>query len=169
MLRWIGSIFLLVAASLLGERQARLERRKLEALESVLIGLTVLEAEVSFLTSGLPEALIKASEATPLAASLFKGAAKRIVAGISAGEAWRQSCREWALATQLAQRPQKVVAGLSAAFGPWRAEDMVRHIRLTQTLLTQEQETVRPRLDSSCRLWRYLGISAGLSLVIILY
>ncbi len=168
MLKLLGAGCLVLAAGLLGERRARQEQRKLEVMESLRVSLAVLEAEVEFLSSGLSEALAKAGAAAPLTADLFRDASRRIAAGEVASQAWQVACSRWSARPGATSRCSQIVGGLAAAFGPWRAEDIIRHIRLADTLLKEEQALRRPGLETTCRMWRYLGVAAGLVIALLL-
>lgn len=169
MLRGIGAACIVAASALLGERAAQKKKRDLATVEALLVGLSVLEAEISYLASDLEEAFLRAAHASPEAAGLFQLAAQGLQRGERASETWRKACRGWRAAKRLPLRLGEILSRLSAAWGPWRAEDHVRHIRLARDLLKEEQQAMRSRIDDACRLRRYLGVSSGLILVLLLY
>lgn len=169
MLRGVGAGCLIMALGLLGERAAQLERRRLGVVEATIVALTVLEAEIGYLSSDLREAFAHAAHAAPAASGLFLRAADLLAEGRGAAQAWSIACQLWVRQCRLPQRYLMILEGLAAAWGTWQAADCVRHIHLAQQLLRQEQERMRATVDNTCRLWRYLGVSGGLVLVILLY
>lgn len=169
MIRAIGAGCIVVSTTLLGERAAQKEKRDLITAEALLRALAVLEAEIAYLASDLEEAFVRAAKAAPAVSGLFRRAARSLRQGVVAREAWVAACVDWGTAWQLPPRQMEILQGLAAAWGPWRAEDHVRHLRLARDLLQEERKRLNERLHNACRLWRYLGISSGLLLVLLLY
>ncbi|NLN18690.1 MAG: hypothetical protein GX162_05340 [Firmicutes bacterium] len=165
----VGAVCILIATVLLGERAAQRELRHLATTEGLLRAFAVLESEIAFLASDLEEAFEKAASAATETSELFLLAARSLREGVRVREAWLSACTSWGEKRQLPSRQLDILKGVTAAWGPWRAEDHVRHLRLAQKLLTDERQMLRSRVENACRLWRYLGVSSGLLLVILLY
>jgi len=165
----LGALLLVVAAGLLGERAAAWERYKLDLLENLLVGLLVLRAEIDYLATDLAAAMRRAAGAAPAAAELFAGMAEELaVPGMAAGPAWRRVVGRWCRRKRLDGRLPGILSRLEAAFGPWQAAEVVRHLELVQKLLIQERDERRAKLDGTVRLWRYLGICGGLTAALLL-
>lgn len=167
-LRAMGAGCIIIGAGLLGERAAEKEQQDLATVEAFLVALAVLEAEIAYLTSDLAEAFTKTAQSSQKTAGLFVRAARGLERGEGARAAWLAACREWGAARRLPARHVEILERLGAAWGPWRAKDHVRHIRLTRQLLKDEQQVMRVRIGHTCRLWRYLGVSGGLLLALLL-
>lgn len=165
----VGAGCIMAATALLGERAAQKERRNLATVEALLRAFHVLEAEIAFRSSDLAEAFERAAACAPETAELFSLAAKALREGYRARDAWSFACATWGNQRQLPARQADILKGVGAAWGPWRAEDHVRHFQLARSLLQEERQTLHERVANACRLWRYLGVSSGLLLVLLLY
>jgi stage III sporulation protein AB len=165
----VGAGCIVTATTLLGERAAQKEKRNLATVEALLRALNVLEAEIAFLSSDLEEAFEKAAASASETSDLFTLAAEALREGMRAREAWSSACASWGSGRQLPARQADILEGVAAAWGPWRAEDHVRHLRLAQSLLEEERQALHEGVANACRLWRYLGVSSGLLLVLLLY
>jgi stage III sporulation protein AB len=168
-LKLSGAGCLILAAGLLGERGACRIRRALATSEAFLVSLTVLEAEIAYLATNLADSFHKAAQAAPLVAPFYASVGIYMAQGMRPADAWRSAVQDWRRTRRLSEREAAVLAGLAAAWGPWSAEDHVRHIQLAGRLLQQEQERARDRLEAACRMWRYLGVAGGMIMALLLF
>lgn len=169
MLRLLGAGCLVAAAGLLGERKAQAAQQAMAIVDALLVSFTVLEAEIGYLAADLRDAFIKSAAAAPLAAGLYCEVVRQMDLGERVTDAWRTAATVWCKQMPLPKRPQAILTDLAAAWGPWRAQDHIHHLHLAERLLQAEQETMRAKIGDTCRLWRYLGLSGGLVLALLIY
>ncbi|HHY47695.1 MAG TPA: stage III sporulation protein AB [Firmicutes bacterium] len=146
-------------------------RRPFE-LQEMRRALEILETEMLYSASLLPSAMEKAGDlAGPPVARIFREAARLIRSGegLTVREAWTYSIESAYRLTSLTPQDRQILLELGDCLGSSSRDDQERHLRRIQDYLATHEARARAEMDSYCRMWQYLGLSAGLILAILLY
>jgi stage III sporulation protein AB len=167
----VGSALILGCSSYAGWQVAgRYARRPLE-LRDLQTALAVLQTEVEYGATPLPEALLAAARAGgPSVGPLFAGTAARLAegGGITPGEALREAAAEWAPKTALREADLAAVGALAEVLGASGRSDQVRHLALARHRLAAEEARAMEERARYEKLARYMGVLSGAALVLIL-
>jgi stage III sporulation protein AB len=166
-----GAVLIVGCTSYAGWQVAGRYARRPAHLRDVATALAVLQTEVEYGATPLPEALIRAAQSGGAAVGpLFADTARRMGAGggITPGEAMRAAWQEGAAATALAPSDVGVVLSLAEVLGASGRADQVRHLALARERLAGEEARAQEERARYERLARYLGVLSGAALVLIL-
>lgn len=140
-------------------------------LRDLQTGLAVLQTEVEYGATPLPEALQRAARAAgPVAGQIFAESARRLAAGggVTAGECWEQAVEAVADTTDLGPEELSVLKALAPVLGASDRADQIRHLQLARHRLESEEARAREERQRYERMARYLGVLSGAALVLIL-
>ncbi|GAW94158.1 stage III sporulation protein SpoIIIAB [Calderihabitans maritimus] len=172
MTKLLGAGLTVVACGLMGitvSRNYTLRPMQLRALQSAL---QMLETEMVFTATPLPEALERIGRHSSLPLSLlFCGASQHLKGneGYTAAEAWEKALDSFAEYTALTTEDQEILRRFGQGLGNSSTEEQVKNLALAREQLKQQEakaENVRQRQE---KLWRNLGFVVGLVLVLIFY
>lgn len=147
-------------------------QRRPKELRSLRAALQMLETEVSYGVTLLPEALRQVSGRCDQAtAVLFSETAAQLstMSGMTAAEAWDKALRKYYPGTALKPGDLAILRNLGASLGISDREDQIKHLHLAMEQI--DSETVRADDESvrNVKLWRYLGFMGGLLVVLLVY
>ncbi|OUN01793.1 MAG: hypothetical protein BAA04_02735 [Firmicutes bacterium ZCTH02-B6] len=171
MSRALGAALVFGAAAMIGAVVARAHQDRPRVLRSLQAALTMLQTEIVYAGTPLPEALGQVARRTPPPTGAFFAAAADILRsrpGITAGEAWQEALRAgpgWPLTVD----DELVLQDLGACLGRSDAADQQKHLQLALTQLARLQAEAEAQREAQVRLWRWLGVCAGGCLVLLLY
>jgi len=169
-LRILGSLLVVAALSILGEVGAASLRERTLALRRIQAALEVLQTEISFLQTPLPEAFHRVGQLTGGSVGEFFITAGRRVqdSGLPAERGWREALEEFSASTSLAGEDTEILRGLGKTLGISDRLDQSRHLSLARERLAALEAQAREVEARNSRLYRYLGILSGLALVLLL-
>jgi len=166
--RWIGALAIVLSSALLGHLAARERERKVRDLESLLVGLNLLETEIVYGLTVLPVAMERAARGAPGAAALFGTAANVLRQGRGIEEAWRAGVRALESRSALGPEDLSAVAHLAGSLGLSSASDQSRHLGLARRKVETRLAAEQGRLPEAARLARALGLCGGLAAAVLL-
>lgn len=172
MLKAFGALCLVAATGSFGMVVAQGYARRPRELGEVQAALTMLETEVSYGATPLPEAFANVGgQCEGALAALFGRAAGALNArgGMTAGEAWESSLRHYGACIPLRPEDLAVLHGLGAVLGVSDREDQARHLRLAVERLKILAGRAEDEARRNVRLWRSLGFLAGAAMVLAIY
>lgn len=171
-MRLVGAALLVAATGLLGARAGLWYVQRARHLAQFALALHVLETDIAFGALPLPEALRRAGEAVggPVGA-VFAAAAQRLVAdpGCSGPDAWRGAVDRRGGRLALTEGDREALRAAGVRLGASDADDQVRYLRAARHTLRVRAEQAQAEGDVGARLWRYVGVSAGLAAALLLY
>ncbi|MCL4516362.1 MAG: stage III sporulation protein SpoIIIAB [Firmicutes bacterium] len=176
-LKLAGSLMVILATSLLGHEIATAYARRPQQLRLLRTALQMLETEVAYARSLLPEALgmvaarLGGREAgSEPVAKLFRYCRDELRRGegLTGGEAWIRAVEKVFAQSALKPRDREILLAFGAYLGASDKEDQIKHLRLAQTQLAQEEAAAWEERRKNSRLYHYLGVSAGLIVVLTL-
>lgn len=166
-----GSLLILGATSYGGWQVAGEYSRRPRQLHDLQTALAVLQTEVEYGATPLPDALATAARAAgPQVGALLLSAAGHLQngAGLTAGDALRTAVAERAPALALRPADWEALLALAAVLGASGREDQVRHLQLARERLAGEEARAIEERARYERVARYAGVLGGAALVLIL-
>lgn len=165
-----GSLLIMAATSYVGWQVAGTYARRPRHLRDLQTGLAVLQTEIEYGGTPLPEALVVTARAAgPAVGPIFQRTATLLKhgGGMTAGEALKAALGEAADHTALTDPDHEVLLALAAVLGSSGRQDQVRHLQLARQRLAGEEARAEEHRARYERLARYLGVLSGAALVLI--
>ncbi|MBE3588584.1 MAG: stage III sporulation protein AB [Thermoanaerobacteraceae bacterium] len=172
MFKLLGSLLIILAAGGMGITISGNYARRPRDLRSLQAALQMLETEITYTATPLPEALGQvALRAGGRVAPLFSRAREELLSlsGCTAQEAWETSLKEFYPGTALKPADLAILRRLGAALGISNIQDQSKHLRLAMEQLGLEMARAEEEAARYVKLWNYLGFLGGLAAVLMLY
>ena len=172
MIKLIGGLLIVTASGMAGWKKAGLYSRRPRELRQLISALQMLETEITYVATPLPEALARAAEQVgPPAAALFGRIAGelRTGSGKPAREAWNESLQWYHPRSSLGASDLSIVRGLGNSIGISDREDQGKHIRLAAEQLKTALAAAEEAAQKNVKMWNYIGLLGGLVVVLALY
>jgi stage III sporulation protein AB len=172
MLKILGCALILLAGGGAGMTMAGHYARRPRDLRSLQAALKMLETEITYTATPLPEALGRVAErAGPRLAPLFNRAREELLSpsGRTAREAWESALKAFYPTSALVPSDLAVLRQLGPALGISSVQDQSKHLHLAMEQLGVEMARAEEEASRYVRLWNYLGFLGGLALVLMLY
>jgi stage III sporulation protein AB len=169
--KWIGALFILLAAATLGNRQAARQRRRVSELEEFRLALRLLSAEVGYTATPLPRAL---KEVVPRLGqeevrNFFREAVGRLAeGGENAGGAWTYATEKSRRSLALEGADLAAVLRAAAGLGGLGRVEQVKQLEAAEAELAKLAAEAAEGLAGREKMWRYLGVLGGITVVILL-
>ncbi|MBP1962103.1 stage III sporulation protein SpoIIIAB [Paenibacillus aceris] len=172
MLKFVGGVLIISAATLYGFLQAAHYVRRPKQIRLLISALGRMETEITYALTPLPEAFASLGKqvAEPLS-SLFRLTSERLSAndGTSTREIWHRSVKEVWARTSMKQAEQEVVLQLGSVLGVTDRSDQIKHLRLAISQLQAEETESREEQRRYEKMWKSLGVLIGALIVILMY
>jgi len=168
----VGAALVFLASSSLGVLLARNLALRQEVLRELQVALQLLETEIAYAASPLPEALHRVAERTrPPTRHLFAAAGRALngTCGTTAAEAWNQGLAALARAAPLEAEDWAVLTDFGQGLGRGDREDQVKKLPLARSQLRQLEEAAAENRQRQAKVWQTLGLLGGLVLILLLY
>ncbi|OPY57526.1 MAG: stage III sporulation protein SpoAB [Pelotomaculum sp. PtaU1.Bin035] len=172
MLKLVGATMVVIASGLSGLAVAGNYSRRPKELRSLRSALQMLETEVAYGVTYLPEALGQVSARCDKNVTLLfseTAAALSSMSGITATEAWETALEKYYPGTALNERDRSVLHNLGASLGISDRQDQIKHLHLAMEQIDNETAGAEEEAARNVKLWSYLGFLGGLVLVLLLY
>lgn len=172
MLKLIGGLLVISATGVAGWRVARGYARRPVELRQFMAALQVLETEITYVATPLPDAFSRLAEQVDQpAAAFFRQVAGELRSsrGISARDAWNQALAEYFPWSALSRSDLGILRGLGNSIGLSDREDQGKHLRLAAEQLKMALAAAEDQAAKNVKLWNYLGLLGGLLVVLALY
>ncbi|MDF2720411.1 MAG: Sporulation stage protein [Paenibacillus sp.] len=172
MLKLIGAILIMLAATLFGFIQAGQFARRPRQIRQLVSALQRLETEMAYGHTPLPEALRRiAGQLEAQLAAMFVAAAEPLesATGKTAGESWRDAVSTIGKQTALSANDRDILSQLSYTLGISDREDQSKHLRLAVSLLQAEEQAAWDDQRRYEKMWKSLGVLGGAFIVILMY
>ncbi|NLY11965.1 MAG: hypothetical protein GX020_09855, partial [Firmicutes bacterium] len=162
-IRVFGALLIFCSCGFAGILMSQTYLARSRNLKGFVLALQLLETEINYLRTTLPEALLRVAAQTKLpVAKFFSDVADQLNQnqGISAQEAWQISLtilKENAFAKE----DIEAIASFGAALGVSDSEDQLKHITLLRKYLENSIQVADEEKNRNVRLWLYLGFTIG--------
>ncbi|WP_350344658.1 stage III sporulation protein SpoIIIAB [Proteinivorax tanatarense] len=170
MLKIIGAVVLIAATTSYGFQKAQKLQQRTTALRVFQNGLSMLQTEVSYGHTPLPEALKNVACALPspqkeffinISANLEK------CDGFMLQRYWTEELKKEAYHF-LTVRDKDILQTLGFSLGKSGIDEQMKHISLTLNKLNAAERESEIEYKKNGKMWKYLGFFTGLALVLVL-
>ncbi|MBO8128487.1 MAG: stage III sporulation protein AB [Peptococcaceae bacterium] len=171
MIKLIGCLCILAAGGLFGASKAAGYAHRPQELRSLQAALSLLETEIIYGATPLPEALHQvAQRVNPIIATLFVTAGDdlRSQDGTSVYEAWQRALYQLQDKSHLRSSDISVLANLGSVLGASDRNDQAKHLKLAIERLGVQAAEAEEQARKNVKLWQYLGFFAGAAVVLLL-
>ena len=159
-------LLVFIASSFIGRCIAKKYSYRLEELEEIKNILNVFKSKIRFTYEPIPELFREmASNAKENIGQIFEEARKNMQ-NFSAGEAWENAVQT--SETNLTDEDKHVLLMLSKMLGQTDVEGQISQIEITENFLEKQIKEAQQEKDKNEKLYRKLGTTIGLAIVIIL-
>lgn len=159
-------LLVLITSSLIGRFIAKKYSYRLEELEEIKNILNVFKSKIRFTYEPIPEIFREiASNAQENIGQIFEKAGKNMQ-DFSAGEAWEKAVQT--SETNLTNEDLHVLLMLSKMLGQTDIEGQISQIEITENFLEKQIKEAQQEKNRNEKLYRKLGTTIGLAIVIIL-
>ncbi|MCG0274974.1 MAG: stage III sporulation protein AB [Thermosediminibacteraceae bacterium] len=168
----LGSILVIFSSTMIGFTIAGFYKQRPRALRNFQIALSMLETEIDYGQSPLPEALNNVSKRCESSISMFLKRVRQLLLsleGYTAGEAWEIALKEFKAQFPLNESDFEILAAFGKYLGSSDKDDQIRNLKLTLSQLKQQETLAIEERQKNEKLWKYLGVLSGLTVVLLLY
>lgn len=159
------------AAYCLGSAKSNVYKNRVRRLEEVLLSLEIFKAEINYGLALLPEVFrsIGGKVKGPVG-GLFNCsvAYMKEQAGYSAGECWVRSLQDRQGDLELSRDQLALLEKMGMIWGKGEKSDQLKQVVLMQEMLRQALQEARQDREKNEKMWRYLGLLGGFTIVILL-
>lgn len=170
-LKFLGASLIVFAAYIYGYNISSIYRKRVCHLEDLLLGLEMFLAEVNYGLTPLPQAFINIGHRLkePVG-NLFTDSAALMQKskGLSARECWLKALKKNSATLELSREGMELADRLGHLWGKGDKNGQLKQIALIQELLRQALREAQKEYQKNDKLWKYLGLLGGLTLVIFL-
>jgi len=167
----LGGILILASSSSIGFIIANYYNERPKLLRQLQNALSMLETEINFSNSPLPEALRNvALRCDKDVAFLFSKTREYInsMDGFTASEAWEKALKSYSKAKSLNETDFDILYAFGKYLGTSDREDQINKLKLAISQLKSQEVKAEEDKDKSERVWKYLGVMTGLLIVLLL-
>lgn len=170
MIRALGSAFIVMACTGLGFQIAKAYRDRPRELAQLANAIRMLQAEIEFGLTPLPQALTRVGGRTSKnVAAMFRGAAEHLLHGDSVPEAFLKVANTAKARTALAKDDFDALLEFASSLGSSDLAHQSQHLDASLARLVSLENEARELQKKNERMWQYLGVLTGLLLVVVLY
>lgn len=172
MIKLIGGLLIITASGLAGWKKAGLYSGRPRELQQLITALQLLETEITYVATPLPEALARAAEQMGApAAALFGRIAGELASGSGkpARAAWSEALQWYYPRSSLDESDLSIIRGLGNSIGISDREDQGKHLRLAAEQLKAALAAAQESARKNVKMWNYVGLLGGLVIVLALY
>ena len=165
-IKYFMLLFVFIGSSYIGRCIAKKYSYRLEELEEIKNILNIFKSKIRFTYEPIPEIFREmASNAKENIGQIFEEARKNMQ-NFSAGEAWENAVQT--SETNLTDEDKHVLLMLSKMLGQTDVEGQISQIEITENFLEKQIKEAQQEKDKNEKLYRKLGTTIGLAIVIIL-
>lgn len=170
LLKIIGVTIILITSTGIGYKMAEKLEGRLRDLRSFGLGLQILEREIAFLSSSLPDAMIKISYIKGNASAIFRecGEILKEKQGYCVQEAWEMAFDRLYRDTFLEDEDRMILIELGKSLGAYDIENQTQNIKNISSQLQIQEQKAEVNIEKNSKLYKSLGALAGLAIVIVL-
>lgn len=172
MLKFAGSALVIFSCTMIGFIMAGYYQHRPKALRNFQTALSMLETEINYSQSPLPEALDHVSRrCDPVVSSFLKRVRQLLLSmeGYTASEAWEISLNELKSQIPLNDSDYEILSFFGKYLGSSDKEDQIKNLKLAMSQLKQQEDIAIEEKNKNEKFWKYMGILIGLTLVLLLY
>ncbi|NLK52690.1 MAG: stage III sporulation protein AB [Syntrophomonadaceae bacterium] len=172
MLKLFGALLVVITGGFIGFGIAEKYRLRPLQLRAIQSSLMMLQTEISYTATPLPEALNRVAarcefSAKELFAETARGLQKK--QGLTASEAWASTLLNWQKKTVLKPGELSILHNLGEVLGTSEREEQIKHLLLAREQLHEEEVKAEKDRSKNETMWKYAGLLISLLIVVIIY
>ncbi|KAF0197419.1 MAG: stage III sporulation protein AB [Bacillota bacterium] len=160
---------IIYGSSMMGFTIARNYAERPRQLQALLTGVQILLTEIVYAATPLSEALQNLSRSCDTIGAFFSRVAQEIDNLKPARIAWEEGLEQLQAASALLAPDIEALRALGDVIGTSDREDQQRHLLLASRRIEGLHQSAVNEAAKNERLWRYLGVLAGIVAVIIIF
>jgi len=171
MLKLVSGAIIVGVCSYFGWLMAQAYVERLKQLRALRVALQMLETEIGYALTPLPEALARIAQHTEKEISQFFQQVRELILsgnGYTAGEAWNMALDQVYAQTALHPVDREIIGALGVAVGASDREDQLKHLHLACEQLQKEEINAAEMRAKHEKMWKYAGFLTGLVIVLLL-
>jgi stage III sporulation protein AB len=171
MVKLLGAVLVIGSSGVIGNVVAGGYSERPRQLSELISGFTLLETEISYAKTPLSEALMRArGRKGSVASRIFEVASQIIAQGDqSPGQAWEIAVKGIYSVSALTSEDRDALLAFGAKLGSCSSVDQLRHIALVRERLRANEIKAGDKASETARMWRYLGLTVGAMIALMLY
>ncbi len=172
MIKLLGALLIVFAGAAIGFNRARLLSNRPRQIRRLVHLLNQLETEIYYGFTPLPRALARLAKqaAEPLSGLLGQAAGNLSgSSGRTVRECWQQAVDDHWPKTAMKAAERDILSRLGWTLGVTDRDDQIKHLRLAVSQLQSEENTAEEERKRYEKLWKSLGVLAGVLIVILLF
>lgn len=139
---------------------------RVQNLKEIKSALNIFETKIKFTYEPIPEIFKEISQNTYKSVSEVFETASNKMREMSAGNAWNKAIDNSNI--EITKEDKNVLKGLSKLLGKTNIEGQISEIKLTTKFLDKQIETAERQKEKNEKLYKTLGMTIGLAIVILL-
>lgn len=165
-IKYITLFLLLGSSSYIGILISQKYQNRVRELKEMKSSLAIFETKIKLTYEAIPQIFSKIAEkANSSIAKIFKVASEKMEEK-NAGEAWSEALEE--VNSNFNKEDIEILKGLSNLLGKVDLEGQVNEIKLVENFLDTQIEKAEQEKQKSAKMYKTLGVTIGLAIVIIL-
>lgn len=171
MLRLLGAFMIIGSSGLIGLIMANTYMTRPLNLYHLQLAIQLLETEINYARSSLPEACSRIAEQIKQPVASFFGEFAANLQSLESPtviDAWNRALQILKEAGFL-KEDLEIMAQLGNVLGQSDADDQIKHLSLLQNRLASAIKQAEQERDKNVRLWNYLGFCVGALVVLLLF
>lgn len=164
--KFIILIVIFGTCSIIGIKYSKKFENRYKNLKEIKNMLNIFKTKIKYTYEPLPEIFNQISKNTyeEVGEIFFKASEK--MKKINAQDAWRKSIDESNI--EISKEDKNVLKGMSKLLGKTNIEGQINEIELTENFLNKQIEDAEKEKNKNVKLYKTLGITIGLAIVILL-
>lgn len=171
-LKLCGALIVIFALGGAGILTAKNYQQHPQQIKSIRIAFRMLETEIAYAATPLPEALAKISGYFSLPVALLFSCTREALLsgeGLTATEAWGVALTAFAPQASLKDEDLEILQHFGSGLGNSDREEQVKNLKLVQEQLKVQEQKAETEREKNEKLWRTLGFLMGAVVALILF
>lgn len=172
LLKLLGSLIIVITSSWIGFIIAGYYRERPKQLRDFQSALQMLQTEIIYGSTPIPEALSRIAKKTNMPVSTFFQNVKEILynyRGYTVDEAWEIALKNLHRESSLNKTDKEILSVLGNYLGISDKQDQIKHLKLTSSYLKKQEENAEEERKKNEKMWKYLGVLTGLMIILLIY
>jgi len=171
MIKIISAVIIVAVCGLIGALVANNFKMRPWQLRQLQAGMQMLETEIAYAATPLPEALMKiARQIQHPMNKLFEISGQALLSrdSFNVRDSWQKGLRELAEISSLTEKDLALLENLGHNLGLSDREEQIKHLLLTKEQLKHHELVAEEEKAKGEKLWRYCGFLTGLFIILLI-
>jgi stage III sporulation protein AB len=167
-----GVLIIIISSSYIGFLIAGFYRDRPKQLRNLQAALHMLETEIIYFSTPLPDAMRKISRKCDARVSnVFKTVAEMLDKrqGYTAGECWEMAINSFYQNSSININDKEILISFAKYLGSTDKDNQLKNLKLTRELLHKQEEEAEEVRNRNEKIWRYIGVLTGVMIVLLIF